>query len=127
MQRLLRLLLVLVCLTPLTATALPRNPIAWDYGSIPGNMTLTGFQVQRCVTTSCGTACTLTDLVGGTVGAAVRTYTDTAVTAATSYLYDVQAIGTVDGNATRSTGTTPVCRRIPRPGPHTVGGGKIVR
>lgn len=127
MKYLLGLALLLSCLLPLRATALPRNPIAWDYGALPGNMTLTGFQVRRCVTTACGTTCTLADLSGGTVGAGVRTYTDTAVVAATSYVYDVQAIGTVDGNATRSVGATAVCRRIPRPGPHRVGGGKVVR
>lgn len=127
MKQLLGLALLLVCLSPWPATALPRNPIAWDYGALPGNMTLTGFQVRRCVTTACGTACTLADLSGGSVVAAVRAYTDTAVVAATSYVYDVQAVGTVEGVAARSEGATPVCRRIPRPGPHRVGGGKVVR
>lgn len=119
-------LAVLLCLIPLHATALPRNPMAWDYGALASNMTLTGFQVRRCTTSACGTTCVLADLAGGAVGAAIRTYTDTAVVAATSYVYDVQAVGTVNGTATRSTGTAPICRRVPRPGPHKTTGGKVV-
>jgi hypothetical protein len=109
------------------AQAVPTHYLAWDYGTVPDGVTLTGFQVRRCETLACGTPCALVDLPTGFVSAAARTFDDTDVFAARSYNYDAQAVGLMGGTVVRSIGSNLVCRRVPRPGPHSVGGGKILR
>src|SRR5262245_34701834 len=93
--------IILVALCP-TVAALPANMIAWGYGALPGTMTLTGFQVRRCSTNACINACAPTDLDTGSVGPTTFTFADPLVVAAISYIYEVQAVGTVDGVPQRS-------------------------
>ena len=100
--------------TNLAATASSSSQIGLTWTASTDNVGVTGYRVERCS----GTSCSSFAQVGTTTGA--TTYTDTGLTASTSYSYRVRATdaaGNLGAYSNVATATTPasVARALPSP------------
>ena len=71
----------------LTANTVSAGEIDLSWGAASDNVGVTGYEVFRCTGAACGTFTKVTQTGGGTT-----TYSDTGLSSATSYSYEVRAL-----------------------------------